>query len=109
MSTQSFGRLNTTLHTIEMVGGEDGYGPVAERHGMASRAGGVMERVVGEEQVDGCGIPHDPDLAVASDDRFDDGSSAAAPSWASGPATSANRSVGTNTLRSMSIVARGSA
>ena len=110
MSTQSRGRMKITLQTTRWSAAR--IGMVASPKGTASpvAAAAPWKSGVGEEEVDRCRVPDAPGpgrrrraIALAA------GSSAAAPSWASGRATSVNRSVGTKTLRSMSIVARGSA
>ena len=69
MSTQSLPRLNTALHAMRCSGDEDRDLDIGEGHRSAAVGGGIVERVVGEEQVDGRVVPPDPRLAIACDER----------------------------------------
>ena len=104
MSTQSLPAVEHRLARHEVLGGEDR--DLDRRRAPSAGLGrGVVERVVGEEQVDGRVVPPDLCLAIACDERPPLRRRRDA-ERASGATTSSKRSAGTNTFRSMSIVAR---
>src|SRR5258708_25062035 len=65
------GTIEHCLADDEVLRGEDRDAAIAKRHDLARCTCRVVKSVVGEEQVNGCGVPHATELAIALNDRRD--------------------------------------